>query len=1746
VDELAESAEPPGCLRLVSVGGDVMPAAAAGRWPLSGVRLVNAYGPTEATITATAFAVPPAAAGCGHRVPIGRPLAGRAVYVLDRRGRPVPAGVAGELHLGGLLARGYLARPALTAERFVPDPLSGDPCARRDAGARLYRSGDLVRWRAAGELEFLGRIDHQVKIRGLRIELGEIEAAIAAHPEVREAVVLAREQQVGGRWLVAYAVRRPDAELDAGALRAFVGEQLPAYMVPGALVFLDALPRTAAGKVDRRALPEPGRDDLAAAAELGAPRNLLEELLAGIFSQVLGAAESAARGLGIHDDFFALGGHSLLATQLVSRIDRHLGIEVPLRVLFDRPTVAEMAEYLAAELRGERAPAAPPIRPRSGEAEAPPLSFAQQRLWFLDQYEPGSARYNIPNHLRLRGRLDVAALARALTRAVERHEVLRTVFATVDGEPVQVIRPAAAVPLPVCDLSALRGPGPEAERLARIEARRPFDLRRGPVLRALLVKLAATPDHAEHLLAVNIHHIAFDGWSGGVLLHELELLYRGAAPPPLPVQYADFAIWQRQWLRTEVLEGELAWWRRQLADLPVLELPCDRPRPALPSYRGGAESVYLPAALTRELRELGSREGATPFMTLLAAFQALLGIRSGQDDFAVGTAVAGRNREEIEGLIGFFVNTLVLRGRLGGDPGCRELLARVRETALDAFTHQDLPFEKLVEELDPERRLNVNPLVQVFFVFQGQAPPLELAPELAIEFMGVDTDEAKFDLSLGIVETGDELAGALEYNADLFDPPTVRRLAGQLRNLLAAMTADPKRRLGPSDLLAAGERHQLLVEWNDTRSAQPLRPLVHELYAAQAAATPEAVALVCGESGRQLTYRGLDRRSNRLAHRLRSLGVGGHQPVAVLTERSPQMVIALLAVLKAGGAYLPIDPGYPAARLAFLLDDARTPVVLTQAHLADRLPASARALDLDAADAIAGESVEAPAGAVAADGLAYVMYTSGTTGTPKGVAIPHRAVVRLVRETNYAELRPREVFLQLAAVSFDAATLEIWGPLLNGGRLVLPPGRRPSLAELGEHLRRFAVSTLWLTAGLFHQMVEEDPRALRDLGQLLAGGDVLSVHHVRKALRELRSTTVINGYGPTENTTFTSCYPIRDESRFGSSVPIGRPIANTRIYLLNPRLEPVPLGSTGMLYTGGAGLASGYFRRPALTAAAFVPDPWSAGGRLYRTGDLARQLSDGRLEFLGRLDSQVKIRGFRIELGEIETLLGRHPAVREAVVVAREYAAPGAAADKRLVAYVVPEALDAVPPDAETASASSLRTWLRERLPEYMVPAAVTCLEALPLTPHGKVDRRALPAPESVAGPLPEQWAPARDPLEQTLIDIWSRVLGVDGEGSRIGIHDDFFELGGHSLLATRVLARLRHELGVELPLRALFEHPTIAALAARITAVLRDETLPAAPTLRPVARDGQPPLSFAQQRLWFLDRFEPNSPRYNIPTCLNLYGRLDAAALARALTRIVDRHEVLRTVFTAVDGDPVQVIRPPAAVPLPVCDLSALRAPGPEAERLARAEARRPFDLGRGPVLRCLLMKPAHAEHVLVANVHHVAFDGWSGGVFLRELELLYRGATPPALPVQYADFAIWQRRWLHGEVLDRQLAWWRRQLAELPVLELPCDRPRPAVQSFRGGAEPLHLPATLTRDLNELGRREGTTPFMTLLAAFQALLGIRSGQDDFAVGTAVAGRNLAEIEGLIGFFVNTLVLRADLSGNPDCRELLARVRET
>lgn len=2127
-------------------------------------RVYNLYGPTEDTTYSTFTPVRQ-----GASVTIGRPVANSQAYILDAHFNPVPIGVPGELYLAGEgLARGYYGRPDLTSERFVSNPF------RAETNARMYRTGDLARFLPDGNIEYLGRIDYQVKVRGFRIELGEIETALERHPSVRQSVVVAREDVPGDKRLVAYVV--PDSTIGLAGestdlvleLRRWLADKLPEFMVPSAFVVLDKMPLSPNGKVNRNALPAPeqSRDG---ESVFVAPRNAIEEKLAEIWSEVLRVEK-----VGVRDNFFRLGGHSLLATQVVSRIRKWAHSELPLRALFEAPTV----EQLALRVEGMKADAdlLPPIR-RVRRDQQLPLSFAQQRLWFLDQLDPGNPLYNILQAFRLRGNLDGQALQEALNEIIRRHEVLRTTYVLAGDSPVQLIASELKIDISVEDLTDLPAESQESvvQRMAVENGRHAFNLRTGPLIRASLLKLG----EESHILLLNTHHIANDGWSIWQFANELapfyEALVEGKTLPlhDLPVQYADFAVWQNECFQSDLISSQLEYWKNKLDGAPdTLELPTDRRRPAESSFEGTTEKAILPRGLVDRLIELSRREGATLFMTLLAAYQTLLYRYTRQEDIVVGSPIANRNREETEDLIGFFVNTLVMRTDVSGSPTFRELLHRVREVALGAYTNQDLPFEKLVEVLHPERALGRIPLFQVWFVLQN-APSAKLQLSgLELQGMEVHNGTAKFDLGLFAAERLDGLSCSVEYSTDLFDATTIKRFLEHYHVLLEAIVENPESRIGELAMIPPAEERQLLLEWNDHSRRFARDICIHELFERQVERTPDNIAVVFED--RSLTYRELNQRSNQLAHKLRTLGVGPEVLVGICVERSLEMLVAILGVLKSGGGYLPLDPAYPKNRRAFMMEDAKVPVLLTEAGLLPEVPqhdGMTICLDTDW-PSIATEPAENPTPLTRPENVAYVIYTSGSTGKPKGVMVTHANVARLFTSTDHwFGFGPEDIWPLFHSFAFDFSVWEIWGALLYGGKLIVVPlFTAKSPEQFHELLVKHRVTVLNQTPSAFRQLIVADQQSCnRDklaLRYVVFGGEALEFKTLLPWIERHRDQpALVNMYGITETTVHVTYFKIDPASVDEDTVSlVGVPIPDLQVYILDSHRRLAPIGVPGEMYVGGDGVARGYLNRPELTAERFISDPFSSDphARLYKTGDLARFRSDGKIQYLGRIDHQVKIRGFRIELGEIESTLDSHSGVRQSVVIAREDT-PG---EKRLVAYVVPDpdyrgsdqadaeealsteqvsqwteafdeayrrgggveeatfnitgwdssytgesiaaeemrlwvettverirrlrpkavweigcgtglllfrlapgceryygtdisqtalgflqrqlqrpdlhlpqltlerkaahefdgertrgqfdavvlnsviqyfpdldyfmkvlegAVESVRPGGavfvgdvrsfpllETfhtsvelfkmdgalsreelwqrvqkgirqegellidpeffnaihhrwprvshveiqlkrgrahneltrfrydvvlhigdkfpdkvdcpwldwrkqgltceilaeilqktdpqmlgltgvpnarlrsdvaalelltsedwpASAGELRgrledsspqgvepediwslerrlpyqieiraskiaadgccdvvlrrrdssgeiadyavprfpgesdvvrpwrayannplrqrvagklipqlrIWVGGKLPEYMVPSAFVLLDAMPLTANGKVNRRALPAPDQLRlGGVRDYVAPTT-PVEEMVAAIFADILRVE----RVSVDDNFFELGGHSLSATQVVSRIRQHLHADLPVRAIFESPTVAALSRAVEYEQRGDHGLLAPPIVPVSRNQRLPLSFAQQRLWVLDQIEPNNPLYNIPRAVRLTGALNVEALETALNGIVERHEILRTTYDSDKGQPFQIVASSRRLPLPVVDLSSIAAAEreKEARRIAQKESYTPFDLAKDPMTRNTLLKMGDEDHILLLSTHHIASDGWSSGILMRELTALYeaallgKSASLPDLPIQYADYAVWQRNWLQGEVLEKQLAYWKGRLEDAPpILMLPTDRPRPSKATFRGELHRFLLPRNLAAAVRILSRQQGGTAFMTLLAAFQVVILHYTRQPDVVLGTDLANRTTVQTEALIGFFVNLLALRTDLSGDPTFEELLGRVRE-
>ena len=1725
-------------LRYVIFGGEALEVPTLKPWYRqnegTNTRLVNMYGITETTVHVTYRPLEPSDTERSGSSPIGCRIPDLRVYILDQQGEPAPIGVAGELYVGGAgVGRGYLDRPDLTAERFVPDPF-GEP------GARLYKTGDLGRWLADGTIEYLGRNDFQVKIRGFRIELGEIEAQLADCPGVREAVVLARESGAGDTRLVAYYTA--DEPLATNLLRHHLSERLAEYMVPAAYVWLEALPLTPNGKLDRKALPAPEADAYGVCA-YEAPQDETEARLAVLWGELLGLDQVSATA-----NFFELGGHSLLATRLAVLIRRDFGLELPIRTLFSQPTLRAMASALDdAEACSET-----PAIERVARDGALPLSYAQQRLWFLYQLEGASPSYNLPAALRLTGTLDRAALERAFSEIVRRHESLRTIFTAVDGEAQQIIQSAAGVPLKLTDLRDLpeTARAAEAEALLSAEAAQPFDLGRGPLLRIRLLQL----QDEEHLLLATVHHIAADGWSVGVLIQELAALYsayaRGEASPlaELPIQYADYAAWQRRWLQGAERTRLEDYWRRQLEGLPTLHgLPTDRPRPALQSDRGTAHHQSIGLEMTEGLKRLGQQEGATLFMTLQSALAVLLSRYSGATDIVLGTPIANRTQAEFMPLIGFFVNTLVLRLDLSGDLRFIDVLRQAKQNALDAYAHESLPFEQLVELMDPERSLSHHPLFQIMIALQNNEQTEPALPGLSLSVVEAPRTTVKFDLLLDLQEGPDGLKAVWEYAADLFDATTIERLAEHFRILLEGILSDSEQTIHRLQLLSATERRVLLDDWNSTAADYPKDRCLHELFEAQALQTPEAVAVVFED--RYLTYAELNAQANRLAHHLRSLGVEPEARVALCLERSFELVVALLAVLKAGGAYVPLDPAYPEERLSFMLVDSAPLVLLTQGDLATGLleaipglPVINLAMAATWADQPTVNLDPAAIGLTPAH-LAYIIYTSGSTGQPKGAMNEHRGVVnRLIWKQSAYGLASHDAVLQKTPFSFDVSVWEFFWPLFTGARLVMarPEGHKDP-AYLMDVIRRENITTLHFVPSMMQVFLDHQEAATcTSLIRVMCSGEALPESLARRFHERLPKVDLHNLYGPTEAAVDVTAWTYTPDFS-GTSIPLGRPISNTHIYILDAQGEPVPIGVSGEIFIGGVQVGRGYLDRPDLTAERFVPDPFATpGARLYKTGDLGRWLADGTIEYLGRNDFQVKIRGFRIELGEIEAQLAGCPGVREAVVLARE----SGAGDMRLVAYYTA---------AEPLAADFLRHHLSERLAEYMVPAAYVWLESLPLTPNGKLDRKALPAPEANDYGVRGYEAPLGE-VENTLAQIWAELLKVE----RVGRQDHFFALGGHSLLAVTLIERMR-QAGLKADVRALFATPTLAGLAAAVgsgselvdvpanrippecTAITPEMLSLVALGAMEIERlvEATPggaaniqdiyPLAPLQEGILFHHLMAAEGDAYLLSAQLAFDTAERLQGTLGALQAVIDRHDILRTAM-AWEGlpEPVQVVwrRAPLTVEEVVLDPEA----GDAAAQLrARFDPRHyRLDVRRAPLMRAQIAHDTTNDRwLLLLLTHHLALDHTAIELLLEETQahILGQADRLPA-PWPFRNFVVQARQGISREEHE---AFFRDLLGDVSEPTAPFGVLD--VQGDGAGIEEAicELDSDLARRLREQARVLGVSAASLCHLAWGQVLARTTGREDVVFGTVLFGRlqGGAGADRVLGMFINTLPVR-------------------
>ncbi|MFC0514087.1 non-ribosomal peptide synthase/polyketide synthase [Mucilaginibacter angelicae] len=1667
----------------------------------TGIKVINQYGPTEAhvvssyTVDSSTIAVLP---------PIGAPVSNTQIYIRSASGELSPIGVPGEICIGGVqVARGYLNQPELTKEKFITDPYSEEP------NARLYRTGDQGRWLADGNIEYLGRIDDQVKIRGYRIELGEIEQVLLHKENVRQAVVLAKADKQGTKRLTAYVVM-DEAAYDKQELQNYLGERLPEYMVPRLWVNLQSLPLTPNGKTDKRALPEA---EASHEESYTAPQTQTEKQLAKIWEELLGVEK-----VGKKDNFFELGGHSLLAMRVISQVRRELNKELKIRDLFVYPVIADLAKQLEDEGTETAGGTIKSISPRP---EYIPLSYSQERLWFIDRLE-GSVQYHIPAVLKLEGAVNIAALENALKAIVERHEVLRTVIREQEGLGYQYIKANNWT----LKQSQSNDNKEELKEYVSKEVARPFDLSQDDMLRAELI---ATGER-EFILLLVLHHIAADGWSMPVLVSEFSSFYSSFSKNEVPqlstpeIQYADYAIWQREYLDADKLQSKLSYWEEKLSGTVTLELSTDHMRPALQSSKGSVYEFTINKEVAEKLQKLSLEHGATLYMTLLSIFKILLYRYSGQEDICVGTPVANRDREEIAELIGFFVNTLALRTNLNGEEAFTTLLSKVKQTTLEAYGHQEVPFEKVVEAVVKERDLSQSPLFQVMFVLQNTAviPTLELG-DIKITGERAGDQSSKYDLSYNAEETREGIRFVVEYNTDLYEAETIARMAGHYIELISSVTSAPKTIISKLKLLSEAEEQEL-SSFNETTVAYPKGENIISLFEAQVKVSPEATALVF--EGETVSYQALNEQSNRIANYLQIQGIKSESLIAVCIERGTAMIAGILGILKAGAAYVPVDIDYPKERISYILEDTKAAIVLSsstgKANLTD---VNAQIIELDNNQEIANQSSENLNTTIKPNQLAYIMYTSGSAGKPKGVLVEHQSITNYTYGfVTYFGITASDKILQQSSISFDTMCEEVYPALISGAKVVIVKEGGKDVDNIKHLLATEAITILSATPTVIAYLNKEasdNNINTKSLRYIISGGELLQPSFIDHLYP---TVTVVNSYGPTEGTVCASYYTINDIEK---AALIGAPVSNTQIYVRSTSGELSPIGVPGEICIGGVQVARGYLNQPKLTKEKFITDPYSEepNAKLYRTGDQGRWLADGNIEYLGRIDDQVKIRGYRIEPGEIEQVLLQHESVRQAVVLARS----GKQGPKRLIAYVVM--------DENSYDKQELQNYLGERLPEYMVPRLWVNLQNLPLTPNGKIDKRALPEAEASHE---ESYAAPQTATEKQLAKIWEGLLGVE----KVGTRDNFFELGGHSLLAMRVISQVRRELNKELKIRDLFVYPIIADLAKQLE---DGETAAVGNTIKSITpRPEYIPLSYSQERLWFIDRLE-GSVQYHIPAVLKLEGEVNKTALENALKAIVERHEVLRTVIREHDGQGYQYIK---------ANNWGLKqsqsTSNAELKEFISEEIAKPFDMSQDDMLRGELIATGEKKFILLLVLHHIAADGWSMPVLVSEFSKLYNSFSKNEVSqlsspeIQYADYAIWQREYLDVANLQSKLSYWEGKLSGTATLELPTDHTRPAVQSSKGAVYEFTINKEVAEKLQKLSLEQGVTLYMTLLSVFKVLLYRYSGQEDICVGTPVANREREEIAELIGFFVNTLALRTNLNGEEAFTELLSKVKQT
>ncbi len=1648
-------------------------------------KVYNTYGPTETTVCASFYK-------CDDKgilnIPIGKPIKNYRTYILDKNKDLVPIGIPGELYISGDgVARGYLNRQAETNEKFVDNPF--------ELGRKMYKTGDLVRWLPDGNIEFLGRIDNQVKIRGFRIELEEIENRLLQHEEIQEATVVIKENEAMGKYVCAYVVSQK--EINRLNLRSYLKQSLPEYTIPSYFVQLEKMPLTNNGKLDKKALPEAKLDS--SFNQYESPRNKVEEELALIWSEVL-----TVNNIGINDNFFDLGGHSLKATVLVSKIHKKLNVEIPLKELFETPTIKGISDFIKRSEENLYSS----IK-EVEEKEYYEVSSAQKRMYIMQKFEENSIAYNMPAIFELQGKIDSVRIENTFKKLIERHEVFRTSIKAIEGEIIQKIDNFYEFKI------GLTKENEEVENLIN-KFIRPFELDKAPLLRVQIVQ----NNHKTYLL-IDMHHIISDGVSMNILIKDFSALYNGENLESLKIQYKDFAEWQNKFLRSEEIKKQEEYWINKFNDeVPVLNLPYDYDRPVIQSFEGDSISFKADEKTTEKLRKFAKETGATMHMVLLSALNILLSKYSGQEDIVIGTPIAGRSHAQLQNIVGMFVNTLALRNKPEGNKKYLEFLKEVKENSLKAYENQSYQFEELVEKLNVGRHTSRNPLFDVMFNMLDVAEKMDISlNDLLLKQYTNENKISKFDLSFNALDKESVLEFSIDYCTDLFKKETILRLIDHYVRVLEIIADNQEIKIDEIELPSYEEKNQILYEFNDTRADFPSNKMINELFEEKAEKNPDNIAVVFEDT--QLTYKELNDKANQLARLIRDKGVEGDSIVGLIMERTSNMIVAMLGVLKAGGAYLPIDPEYPEERISYMIEDSKIKLLITQKEFMDMVKFDGEVININD-DKINEQDKGNLENITSINNLAYIIYTSGTTGKPKGVMIDNKNVIRLLFNEKFQfDFNEKDVWTMFHSYCFDFSVWEMYGALLYGGKLVVVP--KEVARDSGKYLDLLKSENVTILNQIptpFNNLLNNELKTNKNdlkLRYVIFGGEALNPKVLKPWRIKYPNTKFINMYGITETTVHVTYKDLKDEDISKTISNIGKPIPTLKVYIMDKNLKLQPIGIEGEMYVSGHGVARGYLNRPELTAERFVNDPFESGKKMYRTGDLARWLPNGDMEFLGRVDQQVKIRGFRIELGEIESTFLKNDYIKETIIIDRE----DGEGNKYLCAYIVSD---------KEVNSSELRKYLRNDLPEYMIPSYFVQLEKMPLTSNGKVDKKALPKPQGEINTGSEYEA-ARNEVEEKLVEIWEEVLGVDN----ISINDNFFDLGGHSLKATILISKIHKELNREIPLKQFFKTPTIKEISGFIEEM--KENLYS--KIKKVAED-RPyyEASSAQKRMYMLQQFNKDSIAYNMPVIFELKGEIDKEKLENIFKKLVRRHEGLRTYFETLDDAIVQRVNRTFEFNF------VHRKDNSDIETIINKFIRS-FELEQPELLRVELVENNGKIYLLI-DMHHIISDGVSMSILIKEFIALYKGEILEPLKLQYKDFAEWQNHFLKSEEMKKQKEYWKNRFNdEIPVLNLPYDYKRPAVQSFEGDDVSIEVDKKTTEELKVLSKETGTTMHMVLLSAFNILLSKYSGQEDIVVGTPISGRTHADLQNIIGMFVNTLALRNKPEGDKKYLEFLNEVKE-